>query len=91
MHFSSLLSNRNTNIICIKYNIFFQQNISLDDAAKLNGNDKGADSFGTDSFGAFAAEADSALLHDLERVQRDTTDFCNIQVIAGLIIMESRI
>ncbi|XP_060800398.1 microtubule-actin cross-linking factor 1, isoforms 6/7 isoform X3 [Amyelois transitella] len=60
-------------------------NVSLDDAGneKMNGNDKcNMDSLGF-GFGVGADTdkmLDKGLIEDFERIQKDTTDFCNIQV-----------
>lgn len=63
------------------------QNVSLDEAAKLNGNDKCTmDSLGF-GFGDPEKTQDSALIQDFERIQKDTTDFCNIQVSSDIIVL----
>lgn len=60
------------------------QNLSLDEAKQglENGNEKALDSlgfgFGVDVDSEKTKEAD--LIEDLQRIQKDTTDFCNIQV-----------
>lgn len=61
------------------------QNISLDEAVKehLNGNDKcNMDSLGFGFNVGIEPDKvkDTGLIQDFERIQKDTTDFCNIQV-----------
>ncbi|CAH0604878.1 unnamed protein product [Chrysodeixis includens] len=60
-------------------------NVSLDEAVKehLNGNDKcNMDSLGFGFNVGIEPDKvkDSGLIQDFERIQKDTTDFCNIQV-----------
>lgn len=60
------------------------QNVSLDESIKeqLNGNNKyNMDSLGFGfSVGTEPDKATDGLIQDFERIQKDTTDFCNIQV-----------
>lgn len=65
-------------------NIYFQ-NVSLNEVVKehLNGNDKcNMDSLGFGFNVGIEPDKvkDSGLIQDFERIQKDTTDFCNIQV-----------
>lgn len=64
---------------------FLFQNLSLDEAVKehFNGNDKcNMDSLGFGFNVGIEPDKvkDTGLIQDFERIQKDTTDFCNIQV-----------
>lgn len=60
------------------------QNVSVNEPGKehLNGNDNcNMDSLGFGfSVGVETDKTDTGLIQDFERIQKDTTDFCNIQV-----------
>lgn len=67
--------------VSINIHVNCLQNISIDGVtAHLNGNTKcDMDSF---EFNGLESDKikDSSLIQDFERIQKDTTDFCNIQV-----------
>lgn len=64
--------------------MFMFQNVSVNEPGKehLNGNeDCNMDSLGFGfSVGVEPDKTDNGLIQDFERIQKDTTDFCNIQV-----------
>lgn len=63
------------------YNCYFQKS-SIDIKEHLNGNDKSMESLGFGFNVGIEPDKvkDSSLIQDFERIQKDTTDFCNIQV-----------
>lgn len=68
----------------LDYNIYFSFQNLLDESIKeqLNGNTKyNMDSLGFGfSVGTEPEKVTDGLIEDFERIQKDTTDFCNIQV-----------